>query len=1374
MRKWIYSIFALLLLTKLYAQDPIKDYPGIPLITYMSIGPNYGHLIPPEQINQIEKAGIYSLVWPDLTQKYFNDSIITQTDSLLLLPEQRGQYFNTLNYIYKYTEARYTVFEAEGTPNNEGSVTLYSDSLQNLVRNNGSVSTTDTTPNGTMIYGPMYRQCRNYSGISNDSIWYQASYWIKIDDIIPEQSSPNDTVCILEVTSTRTWTSTPYIVGNDTFYIQPFTGFEVTLVHAKRVVTYSMLQPGVWDTINVDYYFPRDEATWYRPEATYRKDSHIAYLESSADMSAKISQNCVEFKVIWKGDPQKVKLSVDKIVVSDQRGRDLMFTPDPTGFINQQLDQGDTDFANRLAGWIGLDEPWSLDTWEPIRMVQDILDRSTQKPSLYFQFNVGFNGRFHPWEDPARASKVDMMDEFMKRVGKANVWITGWLYDMPCSEDAFLPPCDQVSDYKNYNINVLADSIYKKIMLAGRLYPELNYGMSIQTGKYGYSDEHRIREITGRELLYNSNLALIYGSKFISPWAYFGVITGQGYIYTGFRNLQDNFAITDKYLTLRDTIAPRLSGLMGITLKKINATDQILKIPLNAQFLYSNFIDKVIKGDCTAQGSQTGEYNYDLGFFTDSLSRDYFMIISRWYNGGCDPALTIKLKPEYYANYNLKIVDYINNQTFNTNRFGSINTAPVVGDAGFFGVFPILQYGGTITSNDTTYDGETLFDDLIIDGANLYIDEDYNAKANITVKNGGKIIAGTNGKIIFDPGKKLIIEGTAEIKGTSASNKLSLEFAGTEKGLDVMPGSNLMLNYCNISGAYNGLVTRTGTPGYLNITNSNFAFGSTGIVLNGNFYGEGSSTSATSTISNCNFTTSGTGIGVTNNSSVIISQNNFTSCGISILNVPAAYIQGNNISAGTNTSNPGIFFNNSGGYIRSNIIKNRVNGIHLANSSPDVGGNILEDNYKHGLYIGSGSIPNLVGYIQVNPPLYFPLRGYNTIRNNGINPVPGTENDGSEIYLSSANISLRDGCNEIVDDRQNPPNTGTILLVNGSLAVGGGRQLDARNNYWGTITPTSSRFGSLSVLFTPYYGSPCPIPDGGSGGEESFVLTTLNGEVIDTIRSAEGTPAELTALEASYSEADKLFATGNAEQSKTIYEQIVNSSYTAEEKLTAYNRLYTIGNLLGVDENYFNSLQNTFENISVNEADTLLKSIYNHNAIKCDVSKEEYLIAINKFDNIIQQNPNSEEAVYVEIDIMTTALNLDTTNTGLGKIAGGKYLVKGTSDYITKLNNLLQNKFGINTEDQEQLIPKEYSLYQNYPNPFNPTTTIKFDLPKDGLITLEIFDILGRRITTLINEYKTAGSYEQLFDASSLASGVYVYKLQAGDFISSQKMIFLK
>jgi hypothetical protein len=90
------------------------------------------------------------------------------------------------------------------------------------------------------------------------------------------------------------------------------------------------------------------------------------------------------------------------------------------------------------------------------------------------------------------------------------------------------------------------------------------------------------------------------------------------------------------------------------------------------------------------------------------------------------------------------------------------------------------------------------------------------------------------------------------------------------------------------------------------------------------------------------------------------------------------------------------------------------------------------------------------------------------------------------------------------------------------------------------------------------------------------------------------------------------------------------------------------------------------------------------------------------------------------------------------------------------------------------IAPKEFVLEQNYPNPFNPSTTIKFQLPNDGMVTLKVYDILGNEVTTLINEQKPQGRYEVNFNASQLASGVYVYKLRAGDFISSKKMIHLK
>jgi len=90
------------------------------------------------------------------------------------------------------------------------------------------------------------------------------------------------------------------------------------------------------------------------------------------------------------------------------------------------------------------------------------------------------------------------------------------------------------------------------------------------------------------------------------------------------------------------------------------------------------------------------------------------------------------------------------------------------------------------------------------------------------------------------------------------------------------------------------------------------------------------------------------------------------------------------------------------------------------------------------------------------------------------------------------------------------------------------------------------------------------------------------------------------------------------------------------------------------------------------------------------------------------------------------------------------------------------------------VVPSVYSLAQNYPNPFNPTTTINFGIPKAGLVKLVVYDILGRVVSTLVNERKDAGMYNVAFDASNISSGVYFYKVEAGDFSSIKKMVLVK
>ncbi len=89
-------------------------------------------------------------------------------------------------------------------------------------------------------------------------------------------------------------------------------------------------------------------------------------------------------------------------------------------------------------------------------------------------------------------------------------------------------------------------------------------------------------------------------------------------------------------------------------------------------------------------------------------------------------------------------------------------------------------------------------------------------------------------------------------------------------------------------------------------------------------------------------------------------------------------------------------------------------------------------------------------------------------------------------------------------------------------------------------------------------------------------------------------------------------------------------------------------------------------------------------------------------------------------------------------------------------------------------VPNSFALYQNYPNPFNPSTVIKYSVPTLTKVTIKIFDLLGREIKTLVDEEKTAGNYEVQFNASNLSSGVYFYRIQAGDFMQTKKLILLK
>ena len=130
---------------------------------------------------------------------------------------------------------------------------------------------------------------------------------------------------------------------------------------------------------------------------------------------------------------------------------------------------------------------------------------------------------------------------------------------------------------------------------------------------------------------------------------------------------------------------------------------------------------------------------------------------------------------------------------------------------------------------------------------------------------------------------------------------------------------------------------------------------------------------------------------------------------------------------------------------------------------------------------------------------------------------------------------------------------------------------------------------------------------------------------------------------------------------------------------------------------------------------------------------------------------------------ITHTTNLDSVTTALMK----GYETVNPADGLAKSS--MQEGIMIGLD-----IPTSYALNQNFPNPFNPTTTISYQIPKDGPVTIKIFDALGREVTTLVDEFKSAGQYSVKFDASHLSTGIYFYSIKSGDFNAVKKMALIK
>lgn len=170
--------------------------------------------------------------------------------------------------------------------------------------------------------------------------------------------------------------------------------------------------------------------------------------------------------------------------------------------------------------------------------------------------------------------------------------------------------------------------------------------------------------------------------------------------------------------------------------------------------------------------------------------------------------------------------------------------------------------------------------------------------------------------------------------------------------------------------------------------------------------------------------------------------------------------------------------------------------------------------------------------------------------------------------------------------------------------------------------------------------------------------------------------------------------------------------------------------------------------------------LYGDNTVRTIVKDSSYLVAGTLNKGLFRTADTGKVWVSMNYGIGNTILSFE-------KINGQLYT--GTNAGVYKRISRVTSK-----EKDESSIPEKIHLSQNYPNPFNPSTTIRFTLNTRQKIKLQVFDVLGRRVDVLIDGILSPGRYEKTFNGKNLASGVYFYRLDAGGYVKTKKMILLR
>ncbi|HRN28016.1 MAG TPA: hypothetical protein PLT78_15710, partial [Ignavibacteriaceae bacterium] len=455
-KKIFFILFFFGFVTFSNAQYFINQFDGIPII----IGAPDDISIP--EYEKMEEMGANFVITNDLTQIRLNE---IKHLNFKVIPAQGVNLF--YNYVMKYTEGAYTKWEAEGTPLGKGDATIEYNQDVCTTFVEGSREGIKTLPGAgydTLIRGPGYAQERRYWRIDTGYVDYNAEFNLMLSTIIPEGGSPNDTICILQVTDSE-------IVGPPS---KPYR--DSTIFIRDTVLLRSDFTPGVWQPFNLIYNFRDEESDGQQPSNQLPNYTYQNY--QSNDPVNKNHADFVQYKIIWKGDLY-TRLYVDNIIVSDNKGWQIINDLDIKNLILTQATQSfyTNDLDNYVAAWFAIDEPETIDNYEPIRIVDSLLkDASDGKRGLWVSFPSSWNGKYgdsHLGAQPLFKSK-----EFLLRTGLSPHQNNHPLYHYPFTPENInnYHPGD---DYRDWNIKYLADTIMNRVNDW-----DPNFSITLICGKY--------------------------------------------------------------------------------------------------------------------------------------------------------------------------------------------------------------------------------------------------------------------------------------------------------------------------------------------------------------------------------------------------------------------------------------------------------------------------------------------------------------------------------------------------------------------------------------------------------------------------------------------------------------------------------------------------------------------------------------------------------------------------------------------------------------------------------------------------------------------------------------------------------------------------